>query len=106
MTKLIEPSDPQTPDNHSISLLEIMSDQQLRDEVMTIFLADHETTANASTSTFYLLSQNTKIEAELHEELDDVIDSMESSVVQLTFKGYRIQKRNLENQCDYAHQFG
>jgi cytochrome P450 len=56
----------------------MMSDQQLREEVMTIFLAGHEVTANALTWTFYLLSQNTKIEAKLHEELDDVIDSMES----------------------------
>ena len=35
-----------------------MSDLQLRDEVMTLFLAGHETTANALTWTFYLLSQN------------------------------------------------
>ena len=55
-----------------------MSDQQLRDEVMTVFLAGHETTANALTWTSYLLSQNTKIEAKLHEELNDFIDSMES----------------------------
>jgi cytochrome P450 len=39
-----------------------MTDSQLRDEVMTIFLAGHETTANALTWTFYLLSQNPIIE--------------------------------------------
>jgi cytochrome P450 len=33
--------------------IEKMTDQQLRDEVMTIFLAGHETTANALTWTFY-----------------------------------------------------
>lgn len=32
--------------------------KQLRDEAMTLFLAGHETTANALTWTFYLLSQN------------------------------------------------
>jgi cytochrome P450 len=37
---------------------EQMSDKQVRDEVMTIFIAGHETTANALTWTFYLLSQN------------------------------------------------
>lgn len=35
-----------------------MSDEQLRDEVMTMFLAGHETTANALTWTTYLLGQN------------------------------------------------
>ena len=34
-----------------------MTDQQVRDEAMTIFLAGHETTANALTWTWYLLSQ-------------------------------------------------
>lgn len=50
-----------------------MSDQQLRDEFMTLFLAGHETTANALTWTFYLLSQNHGAEAKLHRELDDVL---------------------------------
>jgi cytochrome P450 len=50
-----------------------MSDQQVRDEVMTIFLAGHETTANALTWTFYLLSQNREAEARLHAELDAVL---------------------------------
>ena len=44
-----------------------MTDSQLRDEVMTIFLAGHETTANALTWTFYLLSQNPTVEAKLYE---------------------------------------
>jgi len=42
-----------------------MSDKQVRDEVMTIFIAGHETTANALTWTFYLLSQNPEIEKRL-----------------------------------------
>jgi cytochrome P450 len=50
-----------------------MSDEQLRDEVMTIFLAGHETTANALTWTWYLLSQNPEAEAKLHEEVDRVL---------------------------------
>lgn len=49
-----------------------MGDKQLRDELMTIFLAGHETTANALTWTFYLLSQNPKVEKKLHEEIDRV----------------------------------
>ena len=50
-----------------------MSDLQVRDEVMTIILAGHETTANALSWTWYLLSQNTEVEAKLHEELDAVL---------------------------------
>lgn len=47
-----------------------MTDQQVRDEAMTIFLAGHETTANALTWTWYLLSQNPDAEARLHAEID------------------------------------
>jgi cytochrome P450 len=50
-----------------------MSDLQVRDEVMTLFLAGHETTANALTWTLYLLSQHPEIEAKLHEELDTLL---------------------------------
>jgi len=50
-----------------------MTDTQLRDELMTIFLAGHETTANALTWTWYLLSQNPAVEAALHAELDRVL---------------------------------
>ena len=45
-----------------------------RDNVMTIFLAGHETVANALTWTFYLLSQNNREEDKLHEEVDSVLD--------------------------------
>ena len=47
-----------------------MSDAQLRDEALTIFLAGHETTANALTWTWYLLSQHPEVEARLHSEID------------------------------------
>ncbi|MEP6509660.1 MAG: cytochrome P450, partial [Gemmatimonadales bacterium] len=47
-----------------------MNDVQLRDEAMTIFLAGHETTANALTWTWFLLSQHPDVEARLHAELD------------------------------------
>jgi cytochrome P450 len=50
-----------------------MTDEQLRDEMMTIFLAGHETTANALTWTWYLLSQNPEVEAKLHREVDGVL---------------------------------
>jgi cytochrome P450 len=47
-----------------------MTDQQVRDECLTLFLAGHETTANALMWTFYLLSQNPEAEAKFHKELD------------------------------------
>jgi cytochrome P450 len=53
-----------------------MSDEQLRDEAMTIFLAGHETTANALTWTWYLLSQHKDIEEKLHSELDEVLGTV------------------------------
>ncbi|MGI0052006.1 MAG: cytochrome P450, partial [Nitrososphaeraceae archaeon] len=55
--------------------IEKMSDQQLRDEVMTIFLAGHETTANALTWTFYLLSENPAIDLRLQEEVSSIISN-------------------------------
>ncbi|MBV8859191.1 MAG: cytochrome P450 [Acidobacteria bacterium] len=51
----------------------MMTDEQLRDEAMTIFLAGHETTANALAWTWYLLSQNPEVEARLHAELTEVL---------------------------------
>ena len=52
---------------------ERMTDVQIRDEVMTLLLAGHETTANALTWTWYLLSQNPEAEQALHAELDAVL---------------------------------
>jgi len=50
-----------------------MTDKQIRDEALTIFLAGHETTANAMTWTWYLLSENPDVEARLHAEIDSVL---------------------------------
>lgn len=52
-----------------------LSDSQVRDEAMTLFLAGHETTANAMSWTFYLLSQNPAVESKLHSEIDEVLGS-------------------------------
>ncbi len=50
-----------------------MNDKQVRDEALTLFLAGHETTANAMTWTWALLSQNPAIEARFHDEIDRVL---------------------------------
>jgi cytochrome P450 len=50
-----------------------MSDQQARDEVITIFFAGHETTATALTWAFYLLSQHPEVEARVRDEIQSVL---------------------------------
>jgi len=57
-----------------------MSDEQIRDEVMTIFLAGHETTANALTWTYYLLSENPLIETRLQEELYSIFGNSRTPI--------------------------
>ncbi len=47
-----------------------MSERELIDEVMTLVVAGHETTASALNWTWYLLSQHPEVEAKLHAELD------------------------------------
>ena len=46
-----------------------MSERQLRDEVMTLFIAGHETTANALAWMLYLVSQHPDVEARLMREI-------------------------------------
>src|SRR5690606_15123369 len=50
-----------------------MSDAQVRDEMVTLFVAGHETTAVALSWTWYLLSQHPEAEARLHAELASVL---------------------------------
>ena len=50
-----------------------MTDEQLRDEAMTLFLAGHETTANALAWTFYLLAQQPAVVEALEAHLRDVL---------------------------------
>ena len=50
-----------------------VTDRQLRDELVTLMMAAHETTANALTWSWYLLSQHPEVEARLHAEIDHVL---------------------------------
>jgi cytochrome P450 len=50
-----------------------ISDRQIRDEVMTMFLAGHETTANALAWTWYLLGQHPEIQARVQDEARAVL---------------------------------
>jgi len=65
LSTLLEARDPETG--------EAMSEKQLRDEVLTIFFAGHETTAQALTWTWYLLAQHPAHEERLHTELEEVL---------------------------------
>jgi cytochrome P450 len=60
-----------------------MTDAQVRDEAMTIFLAGHETTANALTWTWYLLSGAPAVESRLHEEVDRVLQERLATVADI-----------------------
>jgi cytochrome P450 len=50
-----------------------MSDQQIRDEAITLFLTAFDTTSTALTWAWYLLSQNPEVEEELYKEIDSVL---------------------------------
>jgi cytochrome P450 len=65
LTRLVAAKDPD--DGAGLNATEV------RDEVITIFMAGHETTAVTMTWVWYLLSQHPVEEAKLHEELDTVL---------------------------------
>ena len=60
-----------------------MSDQQLRDEVITLLLAGHETTALNLSWTWYLLAKYPEVEEKLHAELDAVLGGRPPSAADL-----------------------
>ncbi len=65
-----------------------MNDRQVRDEVMTLLLAGHETTSNALSWTWYLLSQHPDAESRLHAELEQVLDGRIPTVENLPRLAY------------------
>jgi cytochrome P450 len=60
-----------------------MTDRQLRDEAVTLFMAGHETTANTLAWVWYLLSLHPEAEARLHAELDTVLGGRPPGVADL-----------------------
>lgn len=60
-----------------------MTPLQLRDEVMTLVIAGHETTALTLTWAWVLLAQHPEVEARLHEELAQVLDGRDPTVADL-----------------------
>jgi cytochrome P450 len=74
VSMLLAARDPENPNAAG------MSDEQIRDEALTIFLAGHETTANAMAWTWHLLSRSAEAEAKLHDELARVLDGRTPAV--------------------------
>ena len=65
-----------------------MSDKQLRDEIMTLLVAGHETVANALAWSWYLLAKNPGSEERLHAELDQVLAGRTPAVEDLALLPY------------------
>jgi cytochrome P450 len=67
----------------SVLLAADMPDRQVRDEVMTLLLAGHETTANALTWSWFLLSRHPRQRAALTAEVDAVLDGRDPTAADL-----------------------
>lgn len=73
---------------------EPMSERQLIDEILTLVVAGHETTASGLNWTWYLLSQHPEVEARLHAELDAVPDDPAPDLAQMERLAYTQQVIN------------
>jgi cytochrome P450 len=71
---LLAARDPENPSEPG------MSDQQIRDEAMTIFLAGYETTANAMAWTWHLLGASPPVKEKLHDEIRRVLGARPPTV--------------------------
>ena len=60
-----------------------MSDELVRDEAVSLYIAGHDTTATTLAYSFYLLSQNPDVEERFHAELDDVLGDRDATLEDL-----------------------
>jgi cytochrome P450 len=74
VSMLLAARDPENPSEPG------MTNEQIRDEAMTIFLAGHETTANAMAWTWHLLAGHPHVEASLHDELSRILNGRTPTV--------------------------
>lgn len=68
LSMLLAAEDADDPKNH-------LTDMEIRDQAMTLFLAGHETTANALAWTWHLLTQHEPVRAKMKAEIDAVLGS-------------------------------
>lgn len=71
--------------------LRSLSDRQVRDEAMTLFIAGHETTANATTWALYLLARHPAIQARLQQEVDATLGGRAPEFADLARLPYALQ---------------
>lgn len=74
--------------NDAMSMLLDLEDDEVRDEAMTLFLAGHETTANALLWTWYLLAANPAVEKKFHGAIDAGDDAYVRSVFKEAMRLY------------------
>ena len=67
------------------------SDTEVRDQLVTFFVAGHETTSNALTWTWALLSQHPDVEARLHAEVDEVLGERPPALADLPRLPYTLR---------------
>jgi cytochrome P450 len=88
-----------TTNSHSPDLLQVlldaqeedgsqMTDEQVRDEMMTLFIAGHETTSVTLSWAWYLLAGHPEVEAKLVDELSSVLDGRDAGVSDLRALSY------------------
>lgn len=70
---------------------ERMTNKEVRDEIVTLYLAGYETTANTLNWTFYLLSRHAHIEKRMHDELDSVLAGRTPTLADLSQLRYTEQ---------------
>lgn len=71
-----------------------LTDVEIRDQLITIFVAGHETTSNALTWTWYYLSQHPEIEKRLWAEVDEVLQGRMPTLADLNRLTYTEQVLN------------
>ena len=84
--------------------LGVMTDRQIRDEIVTMFAVGHETVTTALTWTWYLLATHPEMQAKFHAELDDVLEGRPPGLSDLPKLVSR--HRCLKNPCASTLQSG
>ena len=83
LTEMLQLRDPATG-------ARLLTDEQVRDEAMTLFAAGHETIGTALAWTWHLLALHPEVEARLHHEVDTVLagsTAQAKDVCQLPYTG-------------------
>jgi cytochrome P450 len=68
-----------------------LSDAEVRDQLLTLFVAGHETTSNALTWTWFLLARHPEQEARLHTEVDEVLGDRPPALADLPRLPYTLR---------------